>query len=79
MTRVAVGHTGRLLHLLRFGLLAYIAINVAAVLRILAAAGAVDYRVGIGFSAVAWVVAFSLFVVLYGPVLASPRADGRPG
>jgi uncharacterized protein involved in response to NO len=79
MTRVAMGHTGRPLKLLRFGLYVYIAITVAAVLRLLAATGAMDYRLGVTFAAVAWVVAFSLFVILYAPVLASPRADGKPG
>lgn len=79
MTRVAYGHTGRPLRLPRFAVFIYIAIIAAAVLRLLAATGALDYRLGVSFSALAWVVAFSLFVVIYGPVLASPRADGRPG
>lgn len=79
MTRVAVGHTGRPLRLLRFGIVAYIAMIVATVLRLLAATGALDYRLGVSLSALAWVLAFSLFIVLYGPVLTGPRADGRPG
>lgn len=79
MTRVAMGHTGRPLKLPRFGLVAYIAIIIAAILRLLAATGAMDYRFGVCLSALAWVVAFSVFVVLYGPVLASPRTDGKPG
>ncbi|QIB67748.1 NnrS family protein [Kineobactrum salinum] len=79
MTRVAVGHTGRPLQLQRFAVFAYIAITGAAVLRLLAAAGLLDYRLGVSLSALSWVVAFSLFVLLYAPVLAAPRPDGRPG
>jgi len=79
MTRVTMGHTGRPLKLLRFALLAYIAIILATVLRLLAATGALDFRLGVSLSALAWIVAFGLFVVLYGPALMSPRADGKPG
>ena len=79
MTRVTMGHTGRPLKLLRFGLLAYIAIILATVLRLLVAAGALDFRLGVSLSALAWIIAFGLFVILYGPVLMSPRADGKPG
>ncbi len=79
MTRVTMGHTGRPLKLLRFGLLVYIAIILATVLRLLVAAGALDFRLGVSLSALAWIIAFGLFVILYGPVLMSPRADGKPG
>lgn len=79
MTRVAYGHTGRTLRLPRFAIIIYIAIISAAVLRLLAATGTLDYRLGISLSALAWLLAFGLFVVLYGPILASARADGRPG
>lgn len=79
MTRVAMGHTGRPLKLLRFAVLAYIAIIISTILRLLAATGAMDYRLGVGFSAATWVVAFGLFVALYAPVLTSPRLDGKPG
>lgn len=79
MTRVAVGHTGRPLKLVQFGIWIYIAIIVATVMRLLAATGMVDYRFAVTFSALTWVLAFGLFVALYTPVLSSPRADGRPG
>lgn len=79
MTRVAVGHTGRPMQLQRFGLGIYLAIIAATLFRLLAAAGLFDYRLGVGLSALSWVLAFSLFVALYAPILASPRADGRPG
>lgn len=79
MTRVAVGHTGRPLKLPPFGLWIYLAITAAALLRLLVAAQAVDFRLGLALAAFAWVLAFGLFAVLYWPILSSPRADGRPG
>lgn len=79
MTRVAVGHTGRPLRLLRFGLLAYLAMIAATVVRMLVAVGVIDFRLGITVAATAWMVAFSIFLIVYAPVLLSPRADGRPG
>lgn len=79
MTRVAVGHTGRALKVQPYGVAIYIAIIAATLFRLIAAAGVVDYRVSVSLSAAAWVLAFGSFVVLYAPILASPRADGRPG
>lgn len=79
MTRVTMGHTGRPLGLRPFGLWIYIAIIAATILRLMAAAGLSDYRMSVSLSAFFWVLAFSLFIVLYAPLLASPRADGRPG
>ncbi|MGQ9425720.1 NnrS family protein [Gilvimarinus sp. F26214L] len=79
MTRVAVGHTGRPLQLPRSGLLIYLAIFAATLLRLIAAVGWIDYRVGVLAAALFWVLAFSLFLALYVPILAAPRPDGRPG
>ncbi|MDQ2076410.1 NnrS family protein [Marinimicrobium sp. ABcell2] len=79
MTRVAMGHTGRPLKLPAFAIVAYWAIVLSTVLRLLAAAGLISYAVGVTLSALGWILAFALFVVLYWPILSSPRADGRPG
>ncbi len=79
MSRVAVGHTGRPLVLLPFGRLMYLFITAATVLRVAAALQWLDYRLGVTLSAMLWVLAFALFLVLYTPVLVRPRADGRPG
>lgn len=79
MVRVAVGHTGRPLALLRWGWLIFVAISAAAVLRLLVALGLFDFRLGVNLSAIAWVLAFAVFIALYGPILVQPRADGRPG
>ncbi len=79
MSRVAMGHTGRPLTLRPFGRLMYVAIVAATVFRLLAANQWLDYRIGVTLSALAWILAFALFVVLYAPILWQPRADGRPG
>lgn len=79
MTRVAVGHTGRPLKLLKWGITIYLSVTVAAILRMFVALGLFDFKVGVILSAVAWCVAFGLFVFIYGPILTSPRVDGKPG
>lgn len=79
MTRVSMGHTGRPLKLVRFGVWIYIAIIGSAVMRTLGAARVIDYQWGLISAAALWVLAFGLFVILYWPILSTPRVDGRPG
>ena len=79
MTRVALGHTGRSLALPPFGGLIYLAITLGALSRVLTAVQVMDYRVGLSIAAIGWTLAFSLFVLIYWPILSRPRADGRPG
>ena len=79
MTRVAMGHTGRPLRLPRYAIGIYVGVLAAGIARLLAAIGVTEYRLGITFSAIAWAVAFILFVLIYWPILSRPRADGRPG
>ncbi len=79
MSRVALGHTGRPLRLPSGGLVMFAAINLAALVRLGTAMGWVDYRLGISLSAIAWALAFGLYVVLFAPILVSPRPDGRGG
>lgn len=79
MTRVSLGHTGRALSLPRFGVLMYLAVLTAGVLRVLAALGVIAYPLGVTAGAVAWATAFALFAAVYWPILSRPRVDGRPG
>jgi uncharacterized protein involved in response to NO len=79
MTRVALGHTGRPFQLPTLGWLIYVGISLAAVCRVAAALGWVDYRLGLMVAATGWCFAFVLFVILYWPILSRPRVDGRPG
>lgn len=79
MTRVALGHTGRPFKLPPFAVTIYVAILGSALLRVLAAAHVIDYRTGVVLAALGWIIAFTLFVAIYWPILSSPREDGRPG
>lgn len=79
MTRVALGHIGRPLQLPPGIVTAYILVQAAALLRLLTVFGALPWRWGIILSATAWVLAFTLFLWRYLPVLWRPRVDGKPG
>lgn len=77
--RVALGHTGRPLVLPRGMVTAFIAIQLAALIRVLTALGLIPWHPGIGTSTLLWLLAYGLFMVRYAGVLASPRPDGRAG
>jgi len=79
MARVSLGHTGRPLVLPRGGAWMFVLITIAAAARTLAAVGLIGYGIGLQVSALAWMLAFAGFVILYAPVLMAPRADARPG
>lgn len=77
--RVSLGHTGRPLVLPRGMVLAFVAIHLAALVRVATAAGLLPWHPGIGSSSLLWLLAFFLFLVRYSPILAAPRADGQEG
>lgn len=77
MTRVVMGHTGRPLELVPYAIISYWALIAATIVRLAAASGLIDYRLGVTLAALGWILAFGLFVVLYFPILSRPRADGR--
>lgn len=79
MSRVALGHTGRPLQLPGGMVVAFAALQLAAVLRVVTALGAIDWQAGVLVSAALWVAAFALFLWRYTGMLGSPRPDGRPG
>lgn len=79
MTRVAMGHTGRSMRLPHMAIWIYVAIIAAGLVRVIAAFVPQLVYPALTVSAAAWVVAFLLFVLIYGPILSRPRADGRPG
>ncbi len=79
MMRSSLGHTGRELRASRIDVVAYCALQGAAILRLLAALFPAKYAFFVSVSALAWIVAFCLFLVRYVPMLVSPRVDGRPG
>jgi len=58
---------------------AFIAIQLAAVVRVLTAFDVIPWHPGIGSSSLLWIFAYGMFLVRYTKILASPRPDGRVG
>lgn len=79
IARVSLGHTGRPLVLPKGMVLAFVAVQLAAVIRVVTAFDVIPWHPGIGTSTALWVIAYVIFLVRYTGVLASPRADGREG
>lgn len=80
MARVALGHTGRALRTSNAIAIGFVLINVAAFFRVLLPiAWPNGYEIFIYGSTLAWLAAFSLFIFVYGPILTSPRVDGKEG
>ena len=79
MTRVAVGHTGRPLRLRPGGLWAYGLILAAGMARVLVSLGWLPLMSGLWVASLAWSTAWLIFLMVYGPILMAPRADGKPG
>lgn len=79
MTRAALGHTGRTIAAKPVIVAAYGLVSLAAVLRVAVGLWP-DHTLVLTMAAgVAWVLAFAAFFVVYAPILARPRIDGRPG
>ncbi|HYG33061.1 MAG TPA: NnrS family protein [Methylophilaceae bacterium] len=81
MSRVSLGHTGRDIGnpplVVSIACLCLIA---AALFRVVVPLFAMDqYPMWIMISQILWMIAFTLFVIRYLPILIRPRADGRPG
>lgn len=79
IARVSLGHTGRPMVLPRGMVSAFIAVQLAIVVRVLTALEALPWYPGLMVSAALWELAFLLFLIRYTGILARPRADGRPG
>ena len=79
IARVALGHTGRPLLLPAGMTIAFLAIHLAALIRVMTALGLLPWHPGIGTATLLWELAFVLFLVRYAGILASPRPDGLPG
>jgi len=79
-TRVALGHTGRPLRVNGAIAWAYGLLSASALVRVLLPhAGLLDYDACLLLAAALWATAFLIFVVVYAPILARPRIDGKPG
>jgi uncharacterized protein involved in response to NO len=80
MTRASLGHTGRPLKVGPSIALAYVLLTVSTVLRVFGVAlFPRHYLFTVSVSGVAWMLCFGIFLVVYAPVLWSPRVDGKPG
>jgi uncharacterized protein involved in response to NO len=80
MARVALGHTGRPLRASPLVALAFILVNVAAVVRVAGPLLTLRYtKAVISAAGALWITGFVLFLVVYIPILVQPRVDGRPG
>ncbi|HEY6130448.1 MAG TPA: NnrS family protein [Halioglobus sp.] len=80
MSRISLGHTGRPLEVPAYLSVAYALVFMAALLR--AFLPLLDFTLtdwAWRLPAILWMVAFSLFLVRFIPVLTQPRADGKPG
>lgn len=80
MARVSLGHTGRALEPVPLITLAFIAVNLAALIRVaMPLFFPAAYAPGMATSGVLWMAAFGLFAVIYAPILLRPRVDGKAG
>jgi uncharacterized protein involved in response to NO len=74
MTRASLGHTGHALAAGPGTTAIYGLITLAAILRLLSPLAGANYMLALVVAAGAWSGAFGLFVLIYGPLLLSPRS-----
>ena len=79
IARVSLGHTGRPLILPKGMVAAFVAIHLAALIRVLTAFELIPWHPGIGSSTLLWLFAFGMFLYRYTGILARPRPDGKAG
>ncbi len=80
ISRVTMGHTGRMIYQGPNMWFAFIAIVLSALIRGVGVAFWPQHMLLLVDAAAAlWIIAFSLFVLKFGKMLISPRADGHPG
>jgi uncharacterized protein involved in response to NO len=80
MARVALGHTGRVLRASNNIAIAFVLINVAVFFRVVLPIALPNwYQTLVYCSMLAWIAAFLLFLLVYGPILANQRIDGKDG
>lgn len=78
MTRASLGHTGRPLEAPRAVVWSYLLVTVAGVLRVIGPIAAPAYTAAVvTAAALAWIAAFALFVVVYAPILTTPRPQPK--
>ena len=79
-TRAALGHTGRPLIVSRGIGIAYVLLLLAALVRVFGPALLpASYIATIETAAILWIVAFTIYLVIYAPILTLARVDQKPG
>ena len=79
MARVSLGHTGRLLKPHTLTVWAFVLINLAVIIRVIAPiTGLIDYSSSLILATLLWSASFILFIMIYTPILLKPRADEPP-
>jgi uncharacterized protein involved in response to NO len=80
MSRVALGHTGRMMKVPAVMAWAFVVLNLATLIRVfgpwLLPGMSVQWFL---ISSLLWILVFTLFVIIYAPILIRVRVDGRPG
>jgi uncharacterized protein involved in response to NO len=80
MTRVALGHTGRMLAVSRTIATAFVLVIAGTGLRIVAAwIPASLYTSLLSAAGLSWAAGFAIYTAVYAPMLFAPRVDGKPG
>jgi uncharacterized protein involved in response to NO len=80
MTRAALGHSGRPLQAHPLTVAAYLLLTIAVVVRVFGPPLFPGHYVGVVMTAgTLWSFAFVLYLVIYAPILVTPRVDGKPG
>jgi len=80
MTRVSLGHTGRLLVLPRGAIVSYALVDAGALARVGAGLTSAPIQQPLLLAGgLLWASAFGLFALLYAPILTRPRIDGGAG
>lgn len=80
ISRVSLGHTGRILQPPKLMSLAFASMIIASLVRSFGPWGSPEKTMMfIDISGFFWILAFGLFIVFYGPMLLKVRKDGRPG
>lgn len=80
MTRASLGHTGRALVVPKAIAVAYGLLVASVAVRVFGfSLTPLGYQTTIFVAGALWLVSFSIYVLVYTPILLGPRADGRPG
>jgi uncharacterized protein involved in response to NO len=80
IARVTMGHTGRAIYQGPNMSLAFGAMVLAAIVRAIGVALFPQYLIAaVNISAALWILAFAMYVGLFGKMLITPRVDGHPG